>query len=403
MNSESNPPKVFISYSHNYDLPDYKDRILTLADRLRTDGIDCNIDQYEESPQEGWQRWMLNQIDWADFILIACTEEYDRRFRGKETEGKGKGAIWEGAIIIQELYDTQGKNVKFLPITLDSEDSQFIPSPLRSATYYKLDVEDGYESLYRRLTGQAKIRKPKLGKLQTLAPRDRKQDFKIAQKVNTTIQSTASKSKISQPKKVDPTKLAKEIKRSQEVQKHITIISNYRNVDEVSQSLKRLRIIAKGDPKAIRAVSNLISPFQKSFTITIDTVETLEKIAKNYEALVKIAVQKVISTWKNSNDKDSNDKDVKKIIIRCLGEIGNKNEQAINRLISILRSEKDSVLVQSVANSLAKIGVGNWDVTQAMETKIRFAPLKPKILRDNLVKNLKIIDPGNSVAAQYTR
>jgi hypothetical protein len=181
MNSESNPPKVFISYSHNYDRPDYKDRILALADRLRTDGIDCNIDQYEESPPEGWHRWMLNQVDWADFILIACTEEYNLHFRGKETEGKGKGAIWEGAIIIQGLYDIQAKNSKFIPITLNPEDSQFIPSPLRSATYYKLDVEDGYESLYRRLTGQAKIRKPKLGKLQTLAPRDRKQDFKMAQ------------------------------------------------------------------------------------------------------------------------------------------------------------------------------------------------------------------------------
>ncbi len=218
MGIESIASKVFISYSHNYDRPDYKDRILTLADRLRTDGIDCNIDQYEESPSEGWQRWMLNQIDWADFILIACTEEYDLHFRGKETEGKGKGAIWEGAIIIQELYDTQGKNSKFIPITLSPEDSQFIPSPLRSATYYKLDIENGYESLYRRLTGQAKISKPKLGKLQTLAPRDRKQDFKITQKVNTIIQSTVSKSKVSQPKKVDFAKLAKETKRSQEVQ-----------------------------------------------------------------------------------------------------------------------------------------------------------------------------------------
>jgi SEFIR domain len=373
MNSESNPPKVFISYSHNYDRPDYKDRILALADRLRTDGIDCNIDQYEESPPEGWHRWMLNQVDWADFILIACTEEYNLHFRGKETEGKGKGAIWEGAIIIQGLYDIQAKNSKFIPITLNPEDSQFIPSPLRSATYYKLDVEDGYESLYRRLTGQAKIRKPKLGKLQKLAPRDRKQDFKMAQS-------------------------AREIKRSQEIQKHITLINNYRNhnAEEIGKSLKRLRIIAKGDPKTIQSVSNLISPFQKSLTITLDAVVTLEKIAKDDEK--SIAVQKVLSIWK-----DSNEKIIKKIIIKCLGEIGNGNKPAIKKLISILRSEKDSVLIQSVASSLAKIGVGNWDVTQAMETKIRSAPLKPKILRDNLVKNLKIIDPGNSVAAQYTR
>lgn len=177
MNIGSAPPKVFISYSHNVQSPDYKDRILTLANRLLEDGIDCNIDQYEESPPEGWQRWMLNQVEVANFVLIACSEEYDCRFRGNETYGKGKGATWEGGVIIQELYDAQGQNSKFIPITIDLEDANFIPSPLRSATNYRLQNDDGYEFLYRRLTSQPRNRKPQLGKLQTLAPRDRKQDF----------------------------------------------------------------------------------------------------------------------------------------------------------------------------------------------------------------------------------
>jgi nucleoside phosphorylase len=173
MNIGSAPPKVFISYSHNVQSPDYKDRILTLANRLLEDGIDCNIDQYEDSPPEGWQRWMLNQVESANFVLIACSEEYDRRFRGNEAYGKGKGATWEGGVIIQELYDAQGQNSKFIPITIDPEDANFIPSPLRSATSYRLQTDDGYELLYRRLTSQPRNQKPQLGKLQTLAPRDR--------------------------------------------------------------------------------------------------------------------------------------------------------------------------------------------------------------------------------------
>ena len=36
---ESQPPKVFISYSH--DSPDHEARVLTLANRLRDDGIDA--------------------------------------------------------------------------------------------------------------------------------------------------------------------------------------------------------------------------------------------------------------------------------------------------------------------------------------------------------------------------
>ena len=38
------PPKVFISYSH--DTVSQQERVLDLADRLRTDGIDAEIDQY---------------------------------------------------------------------------------------------------------------------------------------------------------------------------------------------------------------------------------------------------------------------------------------------------------------------------------------------------------------------
>jgi nucleoside phosphorylase len=175
MNLDSASPRVFISYSH--DSQEHKDRVLELADQLRKDGIDCTIDQYEESPSEGWQRWMLNQVEEASFVLVACTERYDRRFRGREKLGKGKGATWEGGVIIQELYDDQGQNAKFIPVTLTSEDANFIPSPLRGATSYRLNNADGYELLYRRLTNQPRTRKPELGKLQTLAPRDRRQVF----------------------------------------------------------------------------------------------------------------------------------------------------------------------------------------------------------------------------------
>jgi len=113
MNFVSDAPKVFISYSH--DSQEHKDRILALANRLRAGGIDCNIDQYEESPAEGWPRWMMNQLEWADFVVVVCTEQYDRRFRGKESPGVGRGVTWEGAIITQELYDSHVKSPKFVP------------------------------------------------------------------------------------------------------------------------------------------------------------------------------------------------------------------------------------------------------------------------------------------------
>jgi hypothetical protein len=88
-----NNPKVFISYSH--DSQEHKDRVLALSDRLRADGIDCIIDQYETSPPEGWARWCDRNIEASSFVLVACTNIYEQRFKGADTTEKGKGVKWE--------------------------------------------------------------------------------------------------------------------------------------------------------------------------------------------------------------------------------------------------------------------------------------------------------------------
>jgi tetratricopeptide (TPR) repeat protein len=169
-------PKVFISYSH--DSEEHKDRVLALSDRLCADGIDCIIDQYyETSPPEGWPRWCDRKIEEADFVLVVCTETYEQRFKGIELPRKGKGAIWEGMIITQELYDSQGRNKKFIPVIFTIENETHIPIILRSATYYTPNTENDYESLYRHITNQPLIEKPVLGKMKSLPLRPRKQDF----------------------------------------------------------------------------------------------------------------------------------------------------------------------------------------------------------------------------------
>jgi nucleoside phosphorylase/tetratricopeptide (TPR) repeat protein len=159
------PPKVFISYSHDSEA--HMERVLELSDRLRVSGIDCNIDQYEESPAQGWQRWMMDEVEAADFVLVICTKEYDRRFRGHEELGQGRGVTWEGAIILQELYASQGRNTKFIPVTMARKDFRFIPTPLSSVTSYRLFQDYGYESLFRRLTNQPTVTRAPLGFLRS--------------------------------------------------------------------------------------------------------------------------------------------------------------------------------------------------------------------------------------------
>ena len=53
------PANVFISYTH--DSASHKDQVLALSDRLRADGVD----QYEQSPAQGWPNWMVQQVQGA--------------------------------------------------------------------------------------------------------------------------------------------------------------------------------------------------------------------------------------------------------------------------------------------------------------------------------------------------
>src|SRR5512144_2930930 len=165
-------PKVFISYSH--DTVAHQERVLDLADRLRADGIDAEIDQYNDSPPESWPCWCERQIETADVVLMVCTETYHRRVRGEEEPGKGLGVVWEAAIIRQRIYDGGAVSTKFVPVLFADGSPEHIPTPVRGWSRYVVDTEDGYDGLYRRLTGQPRLPRPALGTIRTLPTRDRR-------------------------------------------------------------------------------------------------------------------------------------------------------------------------------------------------------------------------------------
>lgn len=163
---------VFISYSH--DTTDHAARVLALADRLRSDGIDCQLDQYVAAPAEGWPRWTERQIDKAEFVLMVCTPTYYRRFAGEETPGTGQGVRWEGHLVYQLFYNADTVNQKFIPVLLGGANPSDIPTPFRGFQHYRPETPDGYEQLCRHLTGQPATPPPPVGTPVQLPPRPRK-------------------------------------------------------------------------------------------------------------------------------------------------------------------------------------------------------------------------------------
>jgi hypothetical protein len=108
---EEKNPIVFISYSH--DSKEHQDRVLNLSNKLRSEGIDCLLDQYEDSPPEGWPKWMDRNVKNSDFVLVVCTETYYSRVMG--TDEKGLGIKWESSLIYQHLYNAGANNTRSPP------------------------------------------------------------------------------------------------------------------------------------------------------------------------------------------------------------------------------------------------------------------------------------------------
>jgi hypothetical protein len=166
----ASPPSVFISYSH--DSAEHAELVLRFAERLRKDGIDAQVDQYVGGrPPGGWPRWMLDTLDWADFVLLICTEPYYRRFRGKDDPDMGRGVDWEGQLITLEIYSSKSHTLKFIPVIFGAEDRKFVPEPL-SDHVYCLESEESYGELYSVLTGQASVVLSELGTVRKLPSKD---------------------------------------------------------------------------------------------------------------------------------------------------------------------------------------------------------------------------------------
>lgn len=174
--------KVFISYAHQSD--DLPDKVLEFSDYLRSQGVDSEIDQYEEAPPEGWPKWMVRQIQQSEYVLVVCSELFHKRVNDYSGKDDGLGVKWETNLILQQLYNLNTINTKYIPVIFNNTDRIYIPLPLQPYTYYDLSIQSKRDMLRDRLLGVSTSNRPPLGarkeQEQTkplLVPKERKSMF----------------------------------------------------------------------------------------------------------------------------------------------------------------------------------------------------------------------------------
>jgi hypothetical protein len=151
-------PKVFISYSH--DSQEHKHWALNFATRLRNNGIDAIIDQWELKPGDDLPHFMETHLSNSDYILMVCTDTYVN----KANSGTG-GVGYEKMIITSDLLKNIDGN-KVIPI-IRQNGTHNVPTFLKTKLFIDFSIDSNsefsYDELSRAIHKSPLFVKPEIG------------------------------------------------------------------------------------------------------------------------------------------------------------------------------------------------------------------------------------------------
>lgn len=154
-------PKAFISYSWTSEK-----FALSLAERLRNDGVDAIIDKWDLKIGNDKHAFMESMVvdETIDYVLMLCDKTY------KEKADSRRGGVGEEAQIISSEVYGKVKQSKFIPVIVekDVDGKEYTPVYLKSLIYVDLSedshFEEHYEELLRMIYEEPLYKKPELGK-----------------------------------------------------------------------------------------------------------------------------------------------------------------------------------------------------------------------------------------------
>lgn len=134
---------AFISYS--WDSDEHREWVLSLATRLRGDGVETVLDQWHVVPGDQLPAFMEKAVRESDYVLIVCTPRYKDR-----SERRVGGVGYEGDIMTGQVLTT-GNQRKFIPLLRGEDLAQSAPTSLTGKYHIDLRGNPYEESHYQDL------------------------------------------------------------------------------------------------------------------------------------------------------------------------------------------------------------------------------------------------------------
>ena len=133
-------PKVFISYSQDSTL--HKQWVSELAAKLRRNGVEAILDQWDFGLNQDLAQFMEYSIKTADRVLVICTDSYVQ----KANDGED-GVGYEPMIVTNKLVEDFGAN-KFIPIIRQILWEEKVPEFLKERVYIDFTDDEQFDEKF---------------------------------------------------------------------------------------------------------------------------------------------------------------------------------------------------------------------------------------------------------------
>lgn len=152
------PPKVFISYSH--DSASHKQWVLEFSTILRHRGVDAILDQWELKPGDDLPEFMEKNLSESDWAIMVCTKNY------VEKANDGKGGVGYEKMIMTASSLSKISNSMVIPV-IREKGEPITPTFLTTKIYIDFskdsDFEFSMDNLLRTILKEPLYKKPTIG------------------------------------------------------------------------------------------------------------------------------------------------------------------------------------------------------------------------------------------------
>lgn len=165
---------AFVTWAHAH--PSWEQTVFAFVQGLRKLGVDADVDLFaRHDPGVNWTTFGPSAIARSDYVLLAVSDDFKRRWEGTNDPTEGAGAAREANVLKSMFNDDQARfqrMVKIVVLPGASEDD--IPAELK-ASVLRFEIasfdQDGLEHLLRTLTGHPAYLRSQVGPLPALPPR----------------------------------------------------------------------------------------------------------------------------------------------------------------------------------------------------------------------------------------